>query len=134
LRNILWDSHCPLMDLIRIHECLCDRTRLRIIHLLAAGPLCVCHFQAVLREPQVKVSKHLSYLRTRGMVVAERRGNWMIYSLPPRPGRELSAHLACLQDCAREEPVLRRDLLRLARLAPEVAGAGACGCAVTAKA
>ncbi|MEY4005292.1 MAG: hypothetical protein RLZZ221_1388 [Verrucomicrobiota bacterium] len=68
------------MQLIRIHECLCDRTRLRIIHLLTAGPLCVCHFQAALREPQVKVSKHLAYLRTRGLVVAKRQGNWMVYS------------------------------------------------------
>lgn len=122
-----------LMQLIRIHECLCDRTRLRIIHLLTAGPLCVCHFQSLLGEPQVKVSKHLGYLRTRGMVVAERRGNWMVYSLPPRPGRELSAQLACLQDCAREEPVLRRDLARRHRLAPEVAAAEACGCASAAK-
>jgi ArsR family transcriptional regulator len=121
------------MQLIRIHECLCDRTRLRIIHLLAAGPLCVCHFQAVLREPQVKVSKHLAYLRTRGLVVAKRRGNWMVYSLPPRPGRELSAHLACLQDCAREEPALRRDLERRRRLAPEVAGAEYCGCGAPAR-
>jgi ArsR family transcriptional regulator len=121
------------MQLIRIHECLCDRTRLRIIHLLAAGPLCVCHFQAVLREPQVKVSKHLAYLRTRGLVVARRRGNWMVYSLPPRPGRELSAHLACLQDCAREEPALRRDLERRRRLAPEVAGADHCDCGAPAR-
>jgi ArsR family transcriptional regulator, arsenate/arsenite/antimonite-responsive transcriptional repressor len=121
------------MQLIRIHECLCDRTRLRIIHLLTAGPLCVCHFQAVLREPQVKVSKHLAYLRTRGLVVAKRRGNWMVYSLPPRPGRELSAHLACLQDCAREEPALRRDLERRRRLAPEVAGAAPCGCDTPAR-
>jgi ArsR family transcriptional regulator, arsenate/arsenite/antimonite-responsive transcriptional repressor len=121
------------MQLIRIHECLCDRTRLRIIHLLTAGPLCVCHFQAVLREPQVKVSKHLAYLRTRGLVVAKRQGNWMVYSLPPRPGRELSAHLACLQDCAREEPVLRRDLERRRRLAPEVAGATPCGCDTPAR-
>ncbi|MCE2861366.1 MAG: HTH-type transcriptional repressor AseR [Verrucomicrobiota bacterium] len=116
------------MQLLRIHECLCDRTRLRIIHLLTAGPLCVGHFQAVLREPQVKVSKHLAYLRTRGLVVAERRGNWMVYSLPAKPGRGLSAHLACLQDCAREEPALGRDLERRRRLEPEVAGVEACGC------
>jgi ArsR family transcriptional regulator len=116
------------MRLIRIHECLCDRTRLRILNLLTAGPLCVCHFQTMLREPQVKVSKHLAYLRTRGLVAAARRGNWMVYSLHPRPSRELSAHLACLQDCAREEPVLRRDLARRQRLAPKVAGPEACRC------
>jgi ArsR family transcriptional regulator len=107
------------MELIRIYACLCDRTRLRLLNLLAQGPLCVCHFQAVLREPQVKISKHLGYLRTRGLVVATRDGNWMIYALPARPARELQANLACLQDCAREQAVFRRDLVRLKKLAPD---------------
>lgn len=104
------------MDLVRIHQCLCDRTRLRIVHLLAGGPLCVCHLQEILGEPQVKVSKHLGYLKQRGMVEAERRANWMIYRLPERPPRELAAHLACLQDCVRENPAYARDTRRAAKL------------------
>ena len=72
------------VDLVSIYQCLCDRTRLRIIHALASGPLCVCHIQEILGEPQVKVSKHLGYLKERGMVEAERQGNWMIYRLPAR--------------------------------------------------
>ena len=48
------------VKLTDIYECFCDATRLRILRVLAQGPLCVCHFQAVLREPQVKISKHLS--------------------------------------------------------------------------
>jgi len=104
------------MDLVAIYGCLCDRTRLRILHLLLRGPLCVCQLQAALREPQVKVSKHLAYLRRRGLVVGRRGGNWMIYALPPRPTRELAANLACLQDCSAEEPVFRRDRRRLERI------------------
>ena len=69
------------MDLVQIYQCFCDLTRLRILHLLTKSPLCVCHFQDILREPQVKISKHLAYLRRRGMVVATRDKNWMIYSL-----------------------------------------------------
>ncbi len=117
------------MELVQIYACLCDLTRLRILHVLAPGPLCVCHFQAVLAEPQVKISKHLAYLRTRGLVRAVRQGNWMRYRLPARPSRELRANLACLQDCARENPVFRRDLGRLRRLAPALAagGPGCCG-------
>lgn len=106
------------MDLVKIYECLCDRTRLRLLQVLAQGSLCVCHFQAVLCEPQVKISKHLAYLLARGLVEAERRGNWMIYSLPAKPSRELKANLACLQDCAREDPRFQKDLERLRRLAP----------------
>jgi ArsR family transcriptional regulator len=122
------------MELIRIYECLCDATRLRLLHVLAQGPLCVCHFQEILDEPQVKISKHLAYLRQHGLVEAGRQGNWMVYALPAKPSRELQANLACLQDCAAENPVLRRDLARLKKLAPHEAVAAVCdrrgcGCA-----
>ena len=61
------------MDLIQIYQCFCDRTRLRILHLLGQEALCVCHLQQILGEPQVKISKHLAYLRARGMVRAGSR-------------------------------------------------------------
>jgi ArsR family transcriptional regulator len=104
------------MNLIQIYQCLCDGTRLRILHLLTKMPLCVCHFQEILGEPQVKVSKHLAYLRERGMVVAEREQNWMIYSLPKKRSLELERNLKCLQDCAQSNPVFVRDLKSLALL------------------
>ena len=40
-----------------------DRTRLRILHLLLPGELCVCHIVGVLDLPQPKISRHLAYLR-----------------------------------------------------------------------
>ncbi len=104
------------MELVKIYECLCDVTRLRLLHVLAQGPVCVCHFQEVLDEPQVKVSKHLGYLRERGLVECQREGNWVVYTLPEKPSRELAANLACLQDCARENPVFKRDLAKLKKL------------------
>ena len=84
------------MDLIQIYQCFCDRTRLRILHLLTQTPLCVCHFQDILDEPQVKISKHLAYLRERGLVVAEREQNWMIYSLPEKRAAELESEFEML--------------------------------------
>lgn len=105
------------MKLVQIYECLCDETRLRILHLLTRGPLCVCHLQAILREPQVKVSKHLAYLRTRGLVESRRNRNWMIYELPGKRSAELEAHLKCLQDCAAEQPRFRADLKARDRIA-----------------
>ncbi len=47
---------------------------MRILHLLTQGPLCVCHFQDILRLPQVAVSKHLAYLRRKGLVRPQRHG------------------------------------------------------------
>ena len=104
------------MSLIQIYQCLCDQTRLRLLNLLNQGPLCVCHFQEILGEPQVKISKHLAYLRQHGLVEAQRDGNWMIYSLPSRLSRELKANLACLQDCAQDDPIFRSDSGKLVKL------------------
>lgn len=104
------------MKLAQIYQCFCEPTRLRILHLLTQRPLCVCHFQDVLREPQVKISKHLAYLRSRDLVETKRSGNWIIYSLPAKPPTELEMNLRCLRDCAQSDPAFRKDLQRLARL------------------
>src|SRR5437762_4402645 len=104
------------MSLTKIYQCFCDRTRLRVLHLLTKSSLCVCHFQQILGEPQVKVSKHLAYLRSRGLVSTAREKNWIIYSLPKRPPHELARNLKCLQDCVQTDVVFKRDLAKLAKL------------------
>ena len=96
--------------LIEIYNCLCDETRLRIVHLLAQSPLCVCHLQDILGLTQVAASKHLAYLRRRGLVESKRHEQWMIYSLPAQGPRELDWQLRCLQDCLPTHPVFRADL------------------------
>lgn len=101
------------MELVQIYQCLCDQTRLRIINLLCQGPLCVCHLQEALGEPQVKISKHLGYLRTHGMVDVRKDGHWRIYSLVARPSKALRANLACFQDCAKTAKSFRRDSAKL---------------------
>jgi ArsR family transcriptional regulator len=101
------------MKLLEIYRCFCDETRLRILHLLKQGPLCVCHFQDILNLPQVAVSKHLACLRENGLVVAQRHGKWMIYQLPEKSFPELDLQLSCLQDCVQSYPVFRDDLKRL---------------------
>jgi ArsR family transcriptional regulator, arsenate/arsenite/antimonite-responsive transcriptional repressor len=117
------------VNLIRIYQCLCDETRLRILHLLVRGPLCVCHFQTVLGEPQVKISKHLNYLKSRGLVESLRHENWRIYKLPESQSYELEKHLKCLQDCIQETNLFREDLQRLKAVKAEAAeiAAECCG-------
>ena len=100
-------------QLIEVYNCLCDETRLRIVHLLAQSPLCVCHLQDILGLTQVAASKHLAYLRQRGLVESQRHEQWMIYSLPADRPRELDWQLRCLQDCLPTHPVFRDDLRKL---------------------
>jgi ArsR family transcriptional regulator len=113
------------MKLIAIYRCLCDESRLRILHLLQREPLCVCQLQAALRLPQVAVSKHLAYLRRHGLVAARRQGQWMRYRLPARRPRELDLQLQCLQDCLQAHTVFQKDLQRLSSVAPRCAPAAA---------
>lgn len=98
------------MNLIPIYEGLADVNRLRIVHLLSQGPLAVKHLQGILGISQVRVSKHLAYLRKRGMVEVDRNRNWMIYRLPALPSAGLTAQVKCLAECAPGMPILDADL------------------------
>jgi ArsR family transcriptional regulator len=119
------------MKLIRIYQCLCDPTRLRILSLLLRGPLCGCHLQEILGESQVNISRHLSYLKKRGLVEAQRHQNWMIYSLSAQRSAELEANLKCLQDCQTSDPIFKKDLAKFRKVtgsteAHEVLAAACC--------
>jgi ArsR family transcriptional regulator len=65
------------MDLF--FKALADKTRLRLLNLMAGGEVCVCFFVAILRINQPKISRHLAYLRKAGIVAGRRDGKWMHY-------------------------------------------------------
>ena len=78
-------------------KCIADPQRLRILNLLEAGPLCVCHLQDILDAPQVKISKQLAMMKPLGLIAAEREGTWMIYSLQEPADGLLQANLDYLR-------------------------------------
>jgi ArsR family transcriptional regulator, arsenate/arsenite/antimonite-responsive transcriptional repressor len=57
-----------------------DPTRTRILRLLEKGELCVCQVQAVLGLAPSTISKHLSILKTAGLVDDRRDGKWIYYA------------------------------------------------------
>jgi ArsR family transcriptional regulator, arsenate/arsenite/antimonite-responsive transcriptional repressor len=113
---MLLETYFVTMKVARLHRIFSDATRLRILQVLQAGPLCVCHFQAVLREPQAKVSKHLAILRAAGVVEAQRTGQWMCYALPDKPDVATAALLSGLAACVTVEIAFRKDAERLAKI------------------
>ncbi len=60
---------------------LADKTRLRLLNLMRDGEICVCFLVEVLNESQPKISRHLAYLRSAGIVEARRDGKWMHYKI-----------------------------------------------------
>ena len=79
-------------DLVNLFHALADRTRLRLLNLMASGEVCVCYFVELLDEPQPKISRHLAYLRRTGLVAARREGKWMHYRLT-KPSDSLQARV-----------------------------------------
>lgn len=100
------------MEFISLYKCLCDAQRLRILNLLRAGPLCVCHLMEILETDQVKMSKQLRYMKELGMVTVERRAQWRIYRLAEEENPLLRENLQCLQDCYGERLCFAEDLRR----------------------
>src|SRR5512147_2624031 len=56
-------------------------TRLKILELLTYGERCVCEIFPAIQGEQSNTSKHLSFLRSHGIVIAERRGMRVFYRL-----------------------------------------------------
>ena len=59
-------------------------TRLKILELLVDGERCVCEIFPAIGGEQSNVSKHLGFLRSQGIVVADRRGMRVFYRLADR--------------------------------------------------
>jgi ArsR family transcriptional regulator, arsenate/arsenite/antimonite-responsive transcriptional repressor len=96
-----------------LFRALADRTRLRLLNLIADKEICVCYFVQILGMSQPKISRHLAYLRRAGIVAARRQGRWMHYRLvAPRDAvasailKEMLAHL-------RQLPHMQGDLAKL---------------------
>ncbi len=68
-------------DLSELFLALSDRTRLRLLGLMANGEVSVGFLADSLGESQPKISRHLAYLRTAGLVSTRRDGKWIYYGI-----------------------------------------------------
>lgn len=91
-----------------------DPTRLRILHLLRGGEICVCDLVTSLAVPQPKISRHLAYLRKAGLVQVRKEGLWSHYSLTRAATPFHAKLLECLESCFTDVPEMQRDAHRLA--------------------
>jgi len=93
-----------------------DRTRLRILHMLRGGELCVCDLVTVIDAPQPKISRHLAYLRKAGLVSARKDGLWSHYQLTAARNKFHQKLLECLENCFQDVPELAGDAELLKRI------------------
>jgi ArsR family transcriptional regulator len=96
-----------------LFRALADRTRLRLLNLIADKEICVCYFVEILRISQPKISRHLAYLRRAGIVAARREGRWMHYRLLVPRDAVASAILKETLSHLRQSPDMQGDLFKL---------------------
>ena len=92
-----------------------DPIRLRILHLVAGGELCVWDLVEVLELPPT-VSRHLSCLRRAALVSTRTEASWNDYSLASARGAFHQRLLACLGACCSDVPELGKDARRVQRV------------------
>ncbi len=101
----------PLIDLM--FQAFCHRMRVRILHLLAQGEMCVCSIVEIVQAPQPKVSRHLGVLKKAKLVTVRREGQWIYYSLAPVQSAFHQKLLECAANCVHEVTEIRDDERRL---------------------
>jgi ArsR family transcriptional regulator len=92
-----------------------DRTRLRILHLLLRGEMCVCDIVSITRVPQPTASRHLAYLRRAGLIVKRKQGLWAYYRLSAPNTSFHRSLMKCLKECFHDVPELASDAKRVSR-------------------
>lgn len=89
-----------------------EPSRLRILKALEGGELCICHFEELLEVSQPTVSRHLSALRSAGLVAERRSGRYLLYRLEPT-SPFADRLLAALRAWGEDDPVVARDRERV---------------------
>ncbi|MDQ6840409.1 MAG: metalloregulator ArsR/SmtB family transcription factor [Actinomycetota bacterium] len=71
-------------DLARVLAALADPVRLRLLSLVASQvEVCSCDLEGPLAKSQPTVSHHTRVLSEAGLLVGEKRGRWMWWSVEP---------------------------------------------------
>lgn len=99
----------------RFFQALGDNTRLRLLNLMGDQEVCVCYFVEILGQPQPKISRHLAYLRSAGIVNARRAGKWMHYRIVMPPHIGAAQVLRQTLTWLRDDRTMRADRARLSK-------------------
>lgn len=89
-------------QMTQLFKALGDENRLKIVQLLSCGTLCACKILESFEFSQPALSQHMKVLMAAGLVVGERQGNWMYYSLNKETMEELKVfvtEIPCTEEC-----------------------------------
>lgn len=105
----------PPFDVERFFQALGDKTRLRLLNLMGDQEICVCYFVEILGQPQPKISRHLAYLRSAGIVSPRREGKWMHYRITMPAHRGAAQVLQQTLEWLKDDRDMQLDRSRLTK-------------------
>ena len=114
--------HVTADDVAAVAQALADPTRLRVLHALSEGELCVCQITELAGLASSTVSRHMAVLQSAGLVESRKDGRWVHYRLPEQPEQPAAGALSWALDTfgATEQATLdRRELKQIVRCDPE---------------
>ena len=77
-------AEADAVELAQMFAALSDPVRLRLLSLVAAaGEVCSCDLEQPLGKSQPTISHHTKALAEAGLIVGEKRGRWMWWSIVP---------------------------------------------------
>jgi ArsR family transcriptional regulator len=89
---------------VELFKSLADPNRLEILSILARDVRCNCHLQDLLDLAPNLLSYHLKILREAGLIVGERRGRWIDYSIAPEAKSLVLGALPTLEVATSPDP------------------------------
>jgi ArsR family transcriptional regulator len=102
-------------------KALSDENRLRILLMLRQRPLCVCEMHEALNIALSTLSAHLRLMKNTGLIVDEKDGRWVIYSLSDNA--YLNDMLGTLELQLTHDPTIRRDRTIIRQITREICSA-----------
>lgn len=109
-------STADLRELESLFLALGDKTRLKLLGLMANGPVAVGLLAEKIAESQPKVSRHLAYLRNAGVVSTERDGKYIYYRIETPEDERVNAVLASVIDSLADKRRPRTEKRRVERV------------------
>ena len=99
-----------MKEFTTVCKALSDTNRVRIVKMLEIKPLCVCEITDVLRLAPSTVSKHLSILKSAGLVFEQRENRWVNYHLNRATTKPCAGiMLNTIKTQCTDDPIIRED-------------------------
>lgn len=99
--------------MIEILKALADENRLRLFNLLALDEFCVCEIEVFLNMSQSNVSRHLSKLKSSGIIMSKKEAQWVHYRVSSQFREKYPGLVSDILKSLALKPIIQEDKERV---------------------